>query len=268
MFHNSRFRYSGFNASAVLLVLFNLVPVLGLVLEPTAAQAQSQVWASVAGLPVTVQLHDVFMVNQRKAWAVGEERERGVIYQFSLQDGRWEVAFETAAPAPLRAVVAPHAANVWAVGDRGTVLHKDGSGWQVLPTLAATITLRTIQMLGAGEEGWVGGFFSPTPDEPAPQPALFHYRQGQWQQVPGLAGPGQIEHLHMTAQGGWAVGDRVWRYAYGRWTGEEEPFACGENFSCPRTLSAVRAINADEAWAVGSRHAICAVCYTTPCAAS
>lgn len=176
MFHNSRLGYRRFKASSGMLALISLVAVLGLAPQPTAAQAQSQVWASVTGLPVTVQLHDVFMVNQREAWAVGEEREQGVIYQLSLQDGRWEVAFDTAVPAPLRAVVAPHAANVWAVGDRGTVLHKDGSGWQLLPTLGPITTLRTIQMLGAGEEGWVGGFFSPTPDEPAPQPALFHYR--------------------------------------------------------------------------------------------
>ncbi len=264
MIHNSRLKNRTVKVSAVLLTLISLISVLGLTPQPTAAQAQSQLWASVIGLPVTVQLHDVFMVDERVAWAVGEERDRGVIYRLHLQNGRWEVAFETAAPAPLRAVVALHEANVWAVGDRGTIVHKDGSGWQMLPTLSSSPNLRTIQMLGAGEEGWVGGSFPPTPDEQAPRPALFHYRQGQWPQDPGLAGSGQIEHLHLAAGAGWAVGDHIWRYAEGSWTVEEEPFACGENFPCPRTLSAVRAVNADEAWAVGSRHAICAVCVTRP----
>ncbi len=248
-------------------ILAVLVALTGLMLSPlpvAQGQANTLVWSRVSGLPVTVHLHDIFMVHERMAWAVGEERGSGVIYRLQMQGSTWEVAFETRVPAPLYAVAATNETNVWAVGDNGTIVQKDSGGWRSLGGAAPNAMLRTIQIFGAGEEGWAAGMFAPQSFEGVSQPALYHLTQGQWRLEPAVNRPGKIDGLHFTAGTGWAVGDNVWRYANGAWTNEPVPFACGENFPCPYTLEAVRAVRADEAWAVGSRHAICAACVTRP----
>ncbi len=248
-------------------VLATLLMFTGLVLQPQPvahSQGNTRVWSRVAGLPVTVHLHDVFMVHERMAWAVGEERGPGVIYRLEVREAGWEVSFETSAPAPLHAVVATDEAHVWAVGDRGIIVRRDAAGWHTLPGAAPEAHLRTIQMFGAGQEGWAAGFFAASAGDEGARPALYRYQDGQWQLEPTVTGPGMIERLHFTAEAGWAVGEGIWRYADGAWTKEEEPFACGENFPCPHSFTAVRAVSADEAWAIGSRHAICAACVTRP----
>ncbi|GIV96706.1 MAG: hypothetical protein KatS3mg057_1363 [Herpetosiphonaceae bacterium] len=243
----------------LMIALAGLLPAARL-----SAQGDLNVWGVVVGASPSVAFSSVFMVDDQTAWAVGEDRGRGVAYRLDWRDGRWSVSFDQWFAHPLNEVVAISASEVWAVGDNGLIVHRDTSGWRSVEQPLPGATLTAIQMFGSGEEGWAGGFLPPLSGPDYPQVVLLHYQHGQWRQEPSVSGPGSIEELHFTGQVGWAAGDDVWRYEAGSWVQEPEPFACGENFPCPHTLNTVRAVSADEAWAVGSRHAICAACVTRP----
>src|SRR5688500_12403868 len=72
--------------------------LVGLLAGGTAAHAQAPAWAQVSGLPNTIALNNVFMVDRNTAWAVGSESGAGVVFRLSLQDGRWNTAREASFP--------------------------------------------------------------------------------------------------------------------------------------------------------------------------
>ncbi len=107
---------------------FGIVLLLTSLLSPDqAAQAQSNAasWTQVAGVPASVTLHAVSMVDTNIAWAVGEEGAAGVVYRLAWSGGRWNVEHAASFSAPLRAVVAFADNDIWVVGDNGLIVHRD-----------------------------------------------------------------------------------------------------------------------------------------------
>ena len=240
----------------LLAILFSRVP-------PVSAQSDQLIWAQVGGtVPSTVTLNSVFMLDEHTAWAVGDDGASGFAYRLTWQGDHWEAASQGVFPKPIRDIVALSAEDAWAVGDDGIVISHNANGWQLPSFQLPGATLRTIQIFGAGEEGWAGGEL--TTANGSLSPLLVHYQDGQWRQDTSITGAGHIASLHFNAGGGWAVGgdpskERIWRYHKNRWSEEETPRPCAD-VGCAAGFSGVRAINADEVWAVGSRVGICAIC--------
>lgn len=240
--------------------LFIPALLLAVLLPPRQhAFAQPRAWAQVKGVPAAADLHTVFMLDRTLAWAVGSDGQGGGgVYRLHLQNGRWVVALEASfTQGPLRALAVVSPTNIWAVGENGLIVQKDANGWRTIPTPLPAASLTTIQMFGSGEEGWVGGSL-PRNGSDTHETVLLHYQDGRWQRDTTVPGRGAIQALHFVDGVGWAVGEGIWRYSDGRWTQEPAPLAC--EGGCVWSLAGVRAINADEAWAVGERMGICAVC--------
>jgi hypothetical protein len=221
-------------------------------------------------------LHGVFMTGLNDAWAVGGRYGKGgIIVHYELADGAWRAGSTATYRAPLNAVVAVGDRELWAVGDVETiisittdtrnVLSIEELGDQVpLPVARPKADLLTIQMLGNGEEGWVGGYWTVPSAGAEPYPMLLHYKQGKWEMADAVLGNGAIHSLHLTQGSGWMVGEKgIWRYTGGAWVQEQEPPACPDT-ACYETFTGVRAISADEAWAVGSRSGTCGICLSRP----
>lgn len=243
--------------------LWRFLVVAGLLvgaLLPTwqTAAAQTSAWSQVPDVPRTFNLQDVFIFDRSQAWAVGSNGADGAVYQVRLENGRWVVSLDAAfAGGPLNALSVVSPTNIWAVGENGLIVHKDANGWRAIERPVPGATLTTIQMFGSGGEGWAAGSL-PSNGADMRETVLLHYQDGRWQRDTSAPNAGAIEALHFVDGAGWAVGDTIWRYNAGRWSQEVTPPACDSG--CAWSLSGVRAINADEAWAVGMRIGICAVC--------
>ena len=232
-------------------------------LRGTAAGRTTGVGADIrvvggAGRSAIVYIPGCVHAGRELAYAVGSNGSDAAVFQFSLGNGRWVVALDAAFSAgQLLALSAVSPNNIWAVGENGLIVHKDDSGWHTVASPAPGATLTTIQMFGAGTEGWAAGSL-PSNGADRSETVLLHYQDGRWQRDTSIPNAGAIHALHFGERGGWAVGDAIWRYSDGRWSEETAPAACDSG--CAWTLTGVRAINADAAWAVGMRIGICAVC--------
>jgi hypothetical protein len=253
-----RYRCFAVLLGAVLLcsALFGAAPV---------THAQQRAWAQVGGVPATVTFNDVFMLDARNAWAVGQDGAAGVIYHLSQAPEGWVTSREASFTASLRAIAAVSANDIWAAGDAG-MFHKGDAGWESV-ALPVSAQLNTIQLLGDGSTGWAGGASAPDSSGQRRQ-FMLRYQDGSWQVDPFFSGAGQIQGLHFaSAESGWAVGstlnDRtgIWRYHNGRWSSEDDQAAC--DIGCLRGLARVRAIDDETAWAVGTTIGLCAICIST-----
>jgi len=230
-------------------------------------------WQVIAGLlPGDVTLNSVYIPRTvdtpAGVFVAGSNAAgHGVVYVLRQRGfgGPWSSTLEQSFPAPLRALVWLNGANIWAVGDSGLIVHRDGSGWHQLNSPVAGANLNAIQMFGNGEEGWAAGSVLDNSTK-QPQPTLLHYKNGQWQQDNSIPGSGDIASLSFVADGsaGWLVGAiGIWHYQNGSWGQENVPAPCAA-VSCGTGLNAVRAVSSDEAWAVGSRSASCNTCMPQP----
>ncbi|HEX8221981.1 MAG TPA: hypothetical protein VF914_22520 [Chloroflexia bacterium] len=271
-------------AITFLLVVALLGTVLGAHAQPTpTAQPRQLVWAQVFDPAVSgYDLRSVFMTGPNDAWAVGGRYGKGgIIVRYEFVNGVWRSVSSATYRAPLNAVVAVGDTQLWAVGDVETILRITTDGRNVvsieeivdpvpLPITRPRADFVTVQMLGNGEEGWVGGYGTVTSVGAEPFPMLLHYKQGVWTVDNSAVGNGAIYSLHLGQGGGWMVGQKgIWRFAggtdstAGAWVQEQKPPACPDT-ACYDTLTGVRAISADEAWAVGSRSGTCAICVSAP----
>jgi hypothetical protein len=204
------------------------------------------------------------MMDANNAWVAGSDGESGVTYRLLHESGKWMrvpgLLYEETFAEPLWAMSVISDNNVWVVGDDGLIAQKLGTAWRAHDNQQIGAHLRTIQMFGNGEEGWAAGYRE---IEGLYYPVLLHYTGGRWQVDNSIQEQSAITGLHFAPGAGWLVTSRgtIYRYSNGSWTRETEPQACGENYpSCFGTFNAVRAISADEAWAAGSRRAICPQC--------
>lgn len=127
------------------------------------------------------------------------------------------------------------ASEGWAVGDSGTILHRNGTIWQSVPS-PTTHDLLSVDMVSA-EEGWaVGGGGADT---------ILHYSGGSWQAVQPtgywLNGVDMV-----SASEGWAVGSggTILHYSGGAW----QPVSNATT----KNLNGVHMVSVSEGWAVGS----------------
>ncbi|MDQ3706713.1 MAG: hypothetical protein M3437_16130 [Chloroflexota bacterium] len=263
-------------AITFLLVVALVGTVLGAHAQATP-QPSRLVWAQVFD-PAAAGYHlkSVFMTGPDEAWAVGGQYGKGgIIVHYQFLNGVWRSVSSKTYKATLNAVVAVSNTELWAVGDVETILRITTDGRNVvsikemgdaipLPDDRPRADLTTIQMLGNGEEGWVGGHWTIPSVGAESYPMLLHYKQGTWEVANAVLGNGAIYDLHLTQGGGWMVGQRgIWRFEGGAWV-QEPPLPACPDTTCYGTFFGVRAINAEEAWAVGSRSGICAICVSRP----
>jgi hypothetical protein len=201
--------------------------------------------------------------------AVGKQVDKGIAYELqwaALDSWRNELKLTPVDfnfRAPLWAAVDLLNGDVWVVGERGLIVHRQNDTWSEVAGPVPDAQLLTLQMFGNGDEGWAAGFV-PVSGGGRPEPVLLHYKDGQWKLDDSIKGLGSINALHFAQGGGWAVGDAgIWRYHNNEWTKEQEPNPCPDT-GCFETYSAVRAINADEAWIAGSRIGLCGICVSSP----
>ena len=218
------------------------------------AQADAPVWSLVdAGLPAGLDLQGVYMTDGLNgAWIAAADHHGGRVIRLQRANGQWSADLGPTFRAPVRAVVAPSDTNVWAVGDAGLILHRDGSGWHEMSSPVPGANLTTIQMFGSGTEGWAAGAVT-TGDGTAA--VMLHYLGGTWQQDTAFSGPSTPKSLHFAGGGGFAMGSgAAWRYGNGHWVAENVP-CLGGGLGCGTQLAAVRAIDSNDAWAVGRQQA-------------
>ncbi|MBA3469501.1 MAG: hypothetical protein H0T53_07625 [Herpetosiphonaceae bacterium] len=246
--------------------LGSLVLLLSMVLirrPDVSAQGNPLVWSQVAGLPISVTFQDVVMYDVTTAFAVGSDGAEGVIYTLQYANGRWTGSLDYRFNAPVNALAVIGPDNIWVVGDNGLLAHKTAAGWSVGSAPVSGTALQTIQMFGDGSEGWAAGY---VPVERVPgvveNPVLLHYTGGAWQRDTSVAGDIQLASLHFAPGAGWLVSDsQIWRNQNGGWQTESYSRPCEEYPSgCYPSLESVRAIDADEAWAVGYVGTACSVC--------
>ncbi|HEY0070317.1 MAG TPA: hypothetical protein VGE04_10150 [Chloroflexia bacterium] len=262
-----------------LLVVALLSTVLGARAQ-TAGQPLQFVWSQVYDPAVAgYNLQSVFMTGRNEAWAVGGQYGKGgIIVRYEFINGVWRSVSSRTYQAPLNAVVTVSNTELWAVGDVETILRITTDGRAVtsieelggdipLPPDRPKANLTTIQVLGNGEEGWVGGYWTVNGPGGGSHPVLLHYTNGKWEVSNAPLGNGAIYDLHLTQGGGWLVGENgIWRFEKGEWV-QEPPLPACPDTTCYGTFVAVRAINSEEAWAVGSRSGTCAICVSMPYAA-
>jgi hypothetical protein len=163
-------------------------------------------------------------------------------------------------------VAAVSAQLVWAVGSIGSrplIERWNGATWQQVPTPSPATggTLLAVTAASA-RSAWAAGESGGTPGKPS-QALIEHWDGTSWRQVPSPH-PGGASFLlsiaAVAARSAWAVGgvsqrngtcpctDLVERWNGSTWTRVASPDAAHAN------LSAVAAVSARSAWAVGDRH--------------
>ncbi|HEX8597945.1 MAG TPA: hypothetical protein VF952_05445 [Chloroflexia bacterium] len=273
----SRLKQLGILAAITLLLVIALAgTVLGAHAQATS-QPSKLIWAQVFS-PATAgyNLKSVFMTGPNDAWAVGGQYGKGgIIVRYEFINGVWRSVSSKTYPTALNAVVAISNTELWVVGDVETILRITTDGRTVvsigtfddklpLPRNRPRADLTTIQMLGSGEEGWIGGSWRATSPGAGPSPMLLHYKNDTLDATKAPPRNGAIYDLHLTQGGGWLVGDLgTWHLEGGTWVEEQTPPACPDT-TCYGTFFGVRAINTEEAWAVGSRSGTCAICVSRP----
>lgn len=249
------------NTIGLRITLILIILMTGLVGSVPLSQAQNNqlIWSQVAGVPNDVFLEEVAMLNSSSAWAVGWQGDTGVVYRLELRDGRWQVALDGRFAQRLYALALTAPDTVWAVGDAGLILRRDAQGWQSLPSPVADARLRTIQMLGNGSDGLIGGDRSAGPE--GREPVLLRFQGGLWERDNGIPfrGDSYIADLHSSPAGTWAVGTSIWRYVGPNWVEEAAPELCG-GAGCYFYLLGVHAVGFDRAVAIGGWGGICTAC--------
>ena len=109
----------------------------------------------------------------------------------------------------------------WAVGEQGLIAHKQNGVWSEVISPVPDAKLLTLQMLGNGEEGWVGGLGFQSPGLRS-RSLCYYIRERTVAGDKSITGEGTVNAIHFAQGGGWAVGDAgIWRYYRGAWSKEQ-----------------------------------------------
>lgn len=160
------------------------------------------------------QLTSIVAVSSTEAWAAGSGGTFNISappYLLHETNGRWQqVPLSCQCPGGIVALSMVNSTDIWAVGERGLVLHYDGHTWTQLPsptdpTDASGPHFTALDMVSA-TEGWAV----------AQSDTLWHYHNGTWSQVIAPTIPGttpdavQLESISMIAANvGWAAGQVI-----------------------------------------------------------
>ncbi len=246
------------------LILVLMVATSGIATSLVVPSAVAQTGSGVWSYPYNLRLCEagnVFMTDQNTAWVSSGIDNTSCVTKVHWDGSSWQVVKQDIVhdmEIGKLAVISDD--NIWAAGPKG-IVHYDGQEWRPVSFPPVNASIATIQMLGDGGEGWAAGGIWPgqaNPNRPW-RPIILHYSGGQWEQVPGIDGEDPITGLHFTADGGLAVSfSGIWHYHDGTWSSETLPPWCPDT-TCIGGYMAVRAISADEGWAVGWRSP-CATC--------
>ncbi|PDV99540.1 WD40/YVTN/BNR-like repeat-containing protein [Candidatus Viridilinea mediisalina] len=237
-----------------------LLLLIALLLLPTSvAQAQTQGWEVVPGVPADIQLEALFVPAEDHAWAVGQHSDgnRGFVYRLQLQDGRWHVEEAASFEQPLFALVALDRERVVVAGGAGLIARRDAAGhWRQEGPGDAAMQVRSLALFADGQAGWALG----THGERA---LALRYADGRWFEAE-LELPNRrswINAAHFAPNAGWAVGSHLWRLDGNGWRLEPSPALCGDGGNtCELNLTGVRVLDHQHAWLVGSQPSMCMFC--------
>jgi hypothetical protein len=109
--------------------------------------------------------------------AVGESRSEGVVFEYD--DGEWQAAPAIAGAPPWRGVAAD-GDRAYAVGEFGTVLRRDPSGWVSDPTALTSEDFHAAWLDPGGGLWVVGGRF----DQPVTEDGVLLHKGGPVAEVP------------------------------------------------------------------------------------
>lgn len=193
--------------------------------------------------PTSSILRGVSMVSSAEGWAVGDA---GAILRYNAN--AWNVWRQVAPPTVerLNALQMLSAADGWAVGDNGTILHFDGASWRAFGGPSSS-NLNAIQMLGS-TSGWIVG----------ENGVMLRYDGTSWRVVSTPTTLGLKSISMWDANNGWAVGSSgmILRYDGTQWS---------QVTPRPTTnlLRSVRAIAANDVWAMGGDSGVGVVLHFT-----
>ncbi|RRR66439.1 MAG: hypothetical protein EI684_20785 [Candidatus Viridilinea halotolerans] len=229
------------------------------ILMPQPAQAQSATWDVVSGVPADVHLRAVFMPSADRAWVAGlnSDATRGFVYRLQLQDGRWHVDDEATFDRPILALVALDHERVVVAGAGGLIVRRDAlGGWTHEGLNDSSMEIRSLALFADGAAGWALGTQNG-------RPLALRYGDGRWFaaeiEIPNRAS--WVNAAHFAPEAGWAVGSHLWRLDGNIWRLDTMPTLCGDGGnSCELDLTAVRVIDSQHAWLVGSQPSLCLFC--------
>jgi photosystem II stability/assembly factor-like uncharacterized protein len=158
-------------------------------------------WASIpSGTDNNVYLRSVWMVSSTDGWAVGTVGTAGTGTIVRWNGAAWAAETSPATTLALNAVQALTSNDVWAVGDSGKIIHRDGIGWSVVPS-GVTQDLNSLYMLSP-TEGWAVG------DTDATSSIILYWNGSTWTRVfPVPTVPYNLNSVWMVAStDGWTVG--------------------------------------------------------------
>jgi photosystem II stability/assembly factor-like uncharacterized protein len=146
-------------------------------------------------------LRSVWMVSSTDGWAVGGTPALGgTIVRWN--GVAWASETIPVGTVQLNAVQALTSTNVWAVGNAGTILHRDGTGWTSIPSGTA-LDLYSLYMLSA-TEGWAVGAAD------ANSAAILFWDGSTWTRVfpVPMVSRYLLDVWMVNSQDGWAVGEK------------------------------------------------------------
>lgn len=233
------------------------------------------------GTAVGTWLTDVVATSPTQQWATGEYTDPGnslgyqsMIERRSGTTAKWKVAFESPLTHTnfLMAIDAASGQDVWAVGDyyNGSnsyplplVEHWDGHKWrfQSPPAPGSGGIFERVDARSANDVWAAGWFFRNTVE----QTLIEHWNGKSWKVVPSPNAIGTHNNNDLlgiamrSATDGWAVGDfrnqndaaqtLILHWNGSNWARVNSPNPAGAKYN--HQLSAVMAISANNAWAVG-----------------
>lgn len=140
-------------------------------------------WSSVANIDNTT-FYGVWASSETDAWAVGGENGDSALLH-KTQGGSTPYAMPGGGT--LRAVAGLSATDVWAVGDRGVILHWDGSTWS--PEVSGTTSNLLTIAISAGEIYAAGG-------------TVLHREGGAWRSLGPATGEQDVNSIASDGAGG------------------------------------------------------------------
>jgi len=224
--------------------------------------------------PTQATLSGASEISVSDMWAVGTYQDEGRSMPLTEHwDGqRWTSTVAPVGPwdqgAGLVAVSAAGPRDVWAVGlgikngQNGTLIeHWDGSSWSVVssPNPSGTDNRLTAVAAISENDAWtVGDYFGPE----RPEPLIEHWNGASWTVVDAPSPAGNIRQLSgisaVDAADVWAVGFQTKSDGTGskplieHWDGASWLVVPSPNLGAGGQLTSVRALSADDVWAVGA----------------
>lgn len=201
----------------------------GVILHFTQAQGD---WQSVPS-PSRQKLMGVAMLNSAEGWAVGVE---GTVLHYQAQEWQSISITDTQFYRYLSDIEIINPDEIWIVGD--TILHYQAGSWQEVVSSRLKNWLSDVTFVNS-DEAWAVG----------EKGIIYHYYEGQWQEIDGPTDKSLLSVNMVNANEGWAVGveSTILHYTNGTWQLEDTATPL------PQILMDIAWLENDTGWAVGAK---------------